>query len=297
VLAFKLNFGRASHQREDPVALSNEEANLESVEAKLSAKSKEMEQREEAMFRALEEERQELVALTRSRAGTMASEALSQFPAVKAPRSEPLPEREKANEARRAALEARKHAVEAEQQILAQREESLASAEESILQAKKAVAEIRGKALEIAEAEKALNERSDRAHAAAVALAATKAVERPAATGSDRRRCPRVAMQTEVSLSSETNFYSGFSSDLSDGGLFVATCNVVDRGTEVDVTFTLPTGQTVAAKGVVRWSREFNDATPDIFPGVGIEFTNMPDEQRTAIHAFTAEREPLFWAG
>jgi len=65
----------------------------------------------------------------------------------------------------------------------------------------------------------------------------------------------------------------------------------------VDLNFTLPNGMTVAGHGVVRWVREFNDRTPDVFPGIGIEFTDMPEEHRAAIHAFTVQREPLFWTG
>ncbi|MBI5547431.1 MAG: hypothetical protein HY901_26410, partial [Deltaproteobacteria bacterium] len=105
MLAFRLGFSRTSSAKhEDPVALSNEEANLESLEAQLSAKLAELERREEAMIRTVEEERQELVALSRSRAGGMVPEALSRFPAHFAPRASPVHERQKACEMRRAAL-------------------------------------------------------------------------------------------------------------------------------------------------------------------------------------------------
>jgi uncharacterized protein (TIGR02266 family) len=103
-------------------------------------------------------------------------------------------------------------------------------------------------------------------------------------------------MQTEVDLSSDSNFYAGFSTDLSDGGIFVATCQYLPTGTEVDLAFTLPGAQRIQAKGVVRWSREFNDATPEVFPGLGVELMEMSPQSRHAIHAFTSQREPLFWA-
>jgi len=153
---------------------------------------------------------------------------------------------------------------------------------------KRSVDEVRARALQIVEAEK---QQAGRAQAATVAkptAAQLAAIE--------RRRHKRVAMQAEVSLSSDSNFYSGFASDLSEGGIFVATCNVLERGTLVDVTFTLPDGKPVTARGVVRWAREFNDATPDVFPGVGVEFTDIAPEQRATIHDFTEQREPLFWA-
>src|SRR5256885_554164 len=45
-----------------------------------------------------------------------------------------------------------------------------------------------------------------------------------------RAACTR--MQAQVDLASDSNFYSGFSSDLEEGGLFVATVNLVEPGTE-----------------------------------------------------------------
>jgi hypothetical protein len=64
----------------------------------------------------------------------------------------------------------------------------------------------------------------------------------------------------------------------------------------VDLHFTLPGGKRIDAKGVVRWTREVNDRTPDIFPGVGVQFTDLPAEAATAIRSFVSEREPLFFA-
>jgi uncharacterized protein (TIGR02266 family) len=220
----------------------------------------------------------------------MAVEALGRFPAFLSPKSGPVAESEKARAARRAAIDARRAAIEAEERAAARRDEALARAEEIVLGMKRSVDEVRACALQIVEAEK---QQAGRAQQAATAVAKPSAAQLAAI---ERRRHKRVAMQAEVSLSSDSNFYSGFASDLSEGGIFVATCNVLERGTEVDVTFTLPDGKPVTARGVVRWAREFNDATPDVFPGVGVEFTDMAPEQRATIHDFTEQREPLFWA-
>lgn len=106
----------------------------------------------------------------------------------------------------------------------------------------------------------------------------------------------RVPMQCQVDFHSDDNFYSGFSSNLSDGGLFVATVNLQRLGTEVDVNFTLPTGEHIQAKGVVRWVREVNDRIPDAFPGMGVQFTDLAEEAQAAIHRFLQQREPMFYA-
>ncbi|HLL55877.1 MAG TPA: TIGR02266 family protein, partial [Myxococcaceae bacterium] len=109
-------------------------------------------------------------------------------------------------------------------------------------------------------------------------------------------RQSRVRMQASVDMESESNFFQGFSTNLSEGGLFVATVQMLPRGTPVDLHFTLPGGKRIDAKGVVRWTREVNDRTPDIFPGVGVQFTDLPTEAAAAIRSFVSEREPLFFA-
>jgi uncharacterized protein (TIGR02266 family) len=105
----------------------------------------------------------------------------------------------------------------------------------------------------------------------------------------------RVAMQTQVDLSSDSNFFTGFSTNISEGGLFVATVNVLSPGTPVDVTFSLPAGGRLSVKGEVRWTREVNDRTPEVFPGVGVRFTEVDPAVVSQIKSFVQQREPLFF--
>ncbi len=110
-----------------------------------------------------------------------------------------------------------------------------------------------------------------------------------------KRVAARVAMQTQVDLSSDSNFFTGFSTNISEGGLFVATVNVLPPGTPVDVTFSLPAGARLTVKGEVRWTREVNDKTPDVFPGVGVRFTELDPAVVNQIKNFVQQREPLFF--
>lgn len=105
----------------------------------------------------------------------------------------------------------------------------------------------------------------------------------------------RVRMQASIDLKSESNFYQGFSTNLSEGGIFVATVQLAARGTPVDLQFTLPGGKKLEVKGEVRWVREPNDLTPEICPGVGIQFTELSDDAAAAIKAFIGSREPMFF--
>lgn len=111
-----------------------------------------------------------------------------------------------------------------------------------------------------------------------------------------KRQSPRVKMQASVDFTTDSNFFNGFSANISDGGLFVATVNLLPLGTEVDLSFTLPSGAKVEAKGVVRWVREVNDKLPDSFPGLGVQFSALHPGAQAAINDFLAQRDPLFFA-
>ena len=101
----------------------------------------------------------------------------------------------------------------------------------------------------------------------------------------DSRRSPRVAFRTAVVLSSIWGSYSGLSVNLSDGGIFVAIRHLPAPGAEVALSFSLPGGLAVMARGFVRWCRETSDATR----GVGIEFHDMSVQHRKAVHAFISQ--------
>ena len=110
-----------------------------------------------------------------------------------------------------------------------------------------------------------------------------------------RRESPRVSMHAAVDLCSDSNFYSGFSTNLSEGGLFIATVSAPPRGTQIELTFTLPNGAPLKARGVVRWTREVNDALPEMMPGAGVEFVELAPEVAASVSDFVMKRDPLFY--
>jgi uncharacterized protein (TIGR02266 family) len=118
-----------------------------------------------------------------------------------------------------------------------------------------------------------------------------------ASPGPELRRAPRFRLQAEVSLSSDSNFFTGFSGDISETGVFVATYeSVLPPGTEVQLTLKLPGRPTLEVAGRVRWVREHSDRAPGVFPGMGIEFEKLGEQEVTAIKEFLRRREPMFWA-
>ncbi len=118
----------------------------------------------------------------------------------------------------------------------------------------------------------------------------------PSPENPSKRGAKRVKMLASVDLTSDNNFYVGFSSNISDGGVFIATIDLLPIGTEVDVTFSLPSGEKIDAKGVVRWIRESDKKAPQILPGIGIQFTSIHAEAQDAVNQFVSARDPLFYA-
>ncbi|MBL8921755.1 MAG: TIGR02266 family protein [Myxococcaceae bacterium] len=110
-----------------------------------------------------------------------------------------------------------------------------------------------------------------------------------------KRQSPRVRMQARVDLESDDNFFNGFSANISDGGVFIATVNMLPLGTSVDVGFTLPTGERIECRGVVRWVREVDDRNPQNSPGMGVQFVDLEPRAVQAIERFIEQREPMFY--
>ncbi|MBI5543364.1 MAG: PilZ domain-containing protein, partial [Deltaproteobacteria bacterium] len=119
---------------------------------------------------------------------------------------------------------------------------------------------------------------------------------RAAGLPQEARLSPRQRVQAEVTLSSESNFFTGFSGDLSEGGVFVATYEkLLEPDTPVEVALALPGRPAVKVPGRVRWVRDTADHAPGVFPGMGISFDKVAPEALAAIKSFLQQREPMFW--
>lgn len=117
------------------------------------------------------------------------------------------------------------------------------------------------------------------------------------AAGASRRRHERLPIEIEVNLTSDHNFYTAFTQNVSEGGLFVATNEILPIGTVLEFSFTLaPDPSPIAVRGRVRWTREETDFTSDVPPGMGIEFIDLaPDVQRRINEFIQRQRESLFY--
>ena len=117
--------------------------------------------------------------------------------------------------------------------------------------------------------------------------------ERPSAD--NRRSHPRFAVEVEVGIHTDHNFYAGFSENLSEGGLFVATHRIQPVGSLVEISITVPSSeQPIRARGEVRWLRSYNEAS-DAPPGMGIRFVELDVASSESIQGFLTHRDPLFY--
>lgn len=189
--------------------------------------------------------------------------------------------RAEAQAARRAALEARTRAAQAWEQELA----GQAAALNAVLQ-------------ELAATQRALQAEIDRRRAQSQPKPAPPPLPTapPPLQAVNNRIHPRAQLKVQVDFESDHNFFTGFSSDISEGGLFVATVNIQPLGSPVEVAFALPSGEQVMARGRVRWVREADARGHSEQPGMGIQFEALSEDAREAVQQFISQREPLFYA-
>jgi len=110
-----------------------------------------------------------------------------------------------------------------------------------------------------------------------------------------QRRFDRAELHVDVSLESDHNFFVGFSENVSEGGLFVATHSLREMGSIVHLTFHLPQREhPVEVDAVVRWVRLYSE-TSDSPPGLGLQFVDLLNADALAIRSFIEGRAPLFW--
>lgn len=110
----------------------------------------------------------------------------------------------------------------------------------------------------------------------------------------ERRRAERVTLHAAVTATSETNFFAGFSENLSEGGVFIASLSPPPVGTALDVAVAVGEDEAIMVKGEVSWIRTDDHGSPT---GCGVRFTGLTERQSAYLHALLerAGREPLFF--
>ena len=112
---------------------------------------------------------------------------------------------------------------------------------------------------------------------------------------SQRREHPRYAVELDVSLGSDHNFYAGFAENLSAGGVFIATHVLKPAGELIEFSVNLPNlGGAVRGLGEVRWTREYCERS-NVPPGLGLRFVKLEPGSKELIARFLVHRDPIFF--
>ncbi len=285
--------------------LARAEAELAREEARLAEQFLRTSAESEALSRRLAELREQVARVPAERwgdeevrtAGARLESASVHTGSTEDARERALTARHEALEARQQAGEEVQRALKALQHLNARARQELAEAEAGLKRSEEAAAraqrerEAAVRAQRAREVTQARHEReATRARHVPVASHARAAPETARV-----ERASRVRMEAAIDSRSDSNFFTGFSPDISEGGVFVATVRTVPRGTPVELDLRLPGGRPMKVSGVVDWTREANNKTPELMPGLGVRFTELPPEVAAAISAFVGAREPLFF--
>ena len=109
----------------------------------------------------------------------------------------------------------------------------------------------------------------------------------------ERRTAMRMVLHAQVNMKSESNFFMGFTENISEGGIFVSTLSPPNVGDEVELAVGVEGSEPIPIKGVVRWHRTDEEGNPT---GCGVQFEALDDDSRRTLEMLlvTLEKEPLF---
>jgi len=103
----------------------------------------------------------------------------------------------------------------------------------------------------------------------------------------DRRKSPRAPIVVRVDYSTVDDFFSEFTQNINEGGMFIETESPAELDALVHLQFALP-GETEPVKALGRVIRivQSGDAEP---PGMALEFEQMDAETRSRINTIVQQ--------
>ncbi len=111
----------------------------------------------------------------------------------------------------------------------------------------------------------------------------------------EQRSHQRYRCRVALGWTSKSSFYTGLCHDISVGGLFIATYQLLPTGTAMEVEIRLPDEEgLIRVAGEVRWTRP--DSPRRECPiGMGVQFVDLEEEDRRRIERFIARRDTEFF--
>ncbi len=113
------------------------------------------------------------------------------------------------------------------------------------------------------------------------------------APGIEQRRFERHAFEVELSAQWDHQFFTGFTENISAGGLFIATHDIQPLGTRFRIAFTVPEiGRTFEPMCEVRWHRPVGAGGTG---GMGVNFIDLSAEEQDTLDEVLRHAETLFY--
>lgn len=113
----------------------------------------------------------------------------------------------------------------------------------------------------------------------------------------DRRDTLRLRYDIQVGVTSSHRLFVGLSSNISAGGLFIATEEDLHKGDMIDVRFSVPGSPHVfEKKATVQWTRPMDaDAEHRTHVGAGVKLMDLSEEEQRILNAFLKVHDPIFF--
>jgi uncharacterized protein (TIGR02266 family) len=119
----------------------------------------------------------------------------------------------------------------------------------------------------------------------------------------DKRASFRKHFDIQVGVATQHRLFVGLSSNISSGGLFIATEEDLSPGDRLDVRFSIPGSTHVFVKAAeVCWIRPIDDANGHnggeegaLRSGAGVRLLDLTEEERRILDGFLKAHDPIFY--
>lgn len=121
----------------------------------------------------------------------------------------------------------------------------------------------------------------------------------PIPSGNDRREAQRLRYDIQVGVATDHRLFVGLTSDISAGGLFIATDEPLKKGDRIEVRFSIPGTDHVFHKhATVCWTRPFDGESHSHMrtrAGAGVKLDDLSPDETKVLDAFLQVHEPIFY--
>jgi uncharacterized protein (TIGR02266 family) len=112
----------------------------------------------------------------------------------------------------------------------------------------------------------------------------------------DRRDGGRLNFDVQIGVATSHRLFVGLTSNISAGGLFIATEEPLKKGDTLDVRFQIPgTDHVFQKKATVCWTRPIEGANENSRAGAGVKLDSLSDDEAKLLNAFLQTHDAIFY--